>query len=91
MATNVPGIYAIGDVTGKFLLAHVASKQGILCAEAIAGKEFSPIDYNMVPRATFCQPQVASFGYTEAQAKEKVSNQSWKIPLPAQRKSTGDG
>ena len=71
MATSVPGIYAIGDVTGKFLLAHVASKQGILCAEAIAGKETQPIDYMMVPRATFCSPQLASFGYTEAQAKEK--------------------
>lgn len=71
MATNVPGIWAIGDVTGKFLLAHVASAQGIICAENIAGAETTTIDYNMIPRATFCQPQVASFGYTEAQAKEK--------------------
>ncbi len=68
MATNVPGIWAVGDVTGKLLLAHVASAQGILCAEAIAGKEVKPIDYSMVPRATYSHPQVASFGLTEAQA-----------------------
>ncbi|MEJ5315283.1 MULTISPECIES: dihydrolipoyl dehydrogenase [Anaerolinea] len=70
MATSVPGIWAIGDVTGKLLLAHVASAQGIACAEAIAGLPVQPIDYRMVPRATYCQPQVASFGLTEAQAKE---------------------
>jgi len=70
MATNVPGIWAIGDVTGKFLLAHVASAMGVICAENIAGHETTTIDYRMVPRATYCQPQVASFGLTEAQAKE---------------------
>jgi len=70
MATSVPGIWAIGDVTGKLLLAHVASAQGIACAEAIAGLPVQPIDYRMVPRATYCQPQVASFGLTEAQSKE---------------------
>lgn len=92
MATNVPGIYAIGDVTGKFLLAHVASKQGILCAEAIAGKEVQPIDYNMVPRATFCQPQVASFGYTEAQAKEKgLEIKVGKFPFQPNGKALGMG
>lgn len=71
MATNVPGIWAIGDVTGKLLLAHVASAQGIICAESIAGVETITLDYTMMPRATFSQPQVASFGLTEAQAKEK--------------------
>jgi dihydrolipoamide dehydrogenase len=71
MATNVAGIWAIGDVTGKLLLAHVASTQGILCAEAIAGQETTPIDYTMVPRATYSHPQIASFGLTEAQAKEQ--------------------
>lgn len=92
MATNVPGIHAIGDVTGKFLLAHVASKQGILCAEAIAGKEVQPIDYNMVPRATFCQPQVASFGYTEAQAKEKgLEIKVGKFPFQPNGKALGMG
>ncbi|HNT53412.1 MAG TPA: dihydrolipoyl dehydrogenase [Anaerolineaceae bacterium] len=71
MATNVPGIYAIGDVTGQLLLAHVASAQGMLCAEAIAGHETTPLDYRMMPRATYSQPQVASFGLTEAQAREQ--------------------
>ncbi len=70
MATNVPGIWAIGDVTGKFLLAHVASAMGVIAAENIAGVETVTIDYRMVPRATYCQPQVASFGLTETQAKE---------------------
>lgn len=70
MSTSVPGIWAIGDVTGKLLLAHVASAQGILCAEAIAGLETQPIDYDMVPRATYSHPQVASFGFTETQLKE---------------------
>jgi len=71
MSTIVPGIWAIGDVSGKLLLAHVASAQGIVCAESIAGAETVTLDYTMMPRATFCQPQIASFGLTEAQAKEK--------------------
>ncbi len=70
MATSVPGIYAIGDITGKFLLAHVASAMGIVAAEAIAGQNTKALDYRMMPRATYSHPQVASFGYTEAQAKE---------------------
>ncbi len=70
MATNVSGIWAVGDVTGKLLLAHVASTQGILCADAIAGEEIRPINYKMVPSATYCHPQVASFGMTEDEAKE---------------------
>jgi dihydrolipoamide dehydrogenase len=64
-----PAFYAIGDVTGKLLLAHVASAQGILATESIAGKATRPINYTMVPRATYSHPQVASFGYTEAQLK----------------------
>jgi dihydrolipoamide dehydrogenase len=71
MATNVPGIWAIGDVTAKLMLAHVGSAQGIICAENIAGAETIKLDYEMMPRATYCQPQVASFGMTEAQAKER--------------------
>jgi dihydrolipoamide dehydrogenase len=71
MATNVPGIWAIGDLTGKLLLAHVASAQGIVCAENIAGVETVTLDYRMMPRATYSSPQVASFGLTEAQAKEQ--------------------
>lgn len=70
MATNVPGIYAIGDITGKFLLAHVASAMGMVAAEAISGQETEALDYRMMPRATYSHPQVASFGYTEEQAKE---------------------
>jgi dihydrolipoamide dehydrogenase len=71
MATNVPGIWAIGDVTGKLMLAHVGSAQGIVCAENIAGAETIVLDYDMLPRVTFSRPQVASFGYTEDQAKER--------------------
>ena len=70
MATNVPGIWAIGDLTGKLLLAHTASTMGQICAENIAGQEEHKLDYRMIPRAVFSDPQVASFGYTEAQAKE---------------------
>jgi dihydrolipoamide dehydrogenase len=71
MATNIPGIWAIGDITGKLLLAHVGSAQGIVCAENIARVETVVLDYEMMPRATYCQPQVASFGITESQAKER--------------------
>jgi len=71
MATNVPGIWAIGDVTGQLLLAHVASAMGIVAAENIAGVPTVKLDYRMMPRATYCQPQVASFGLTEAQAREE--------------------
>ena len=70
MRTNIPGIWAIGDVTGKLLLAHTASAMGIISAEVIAGKEPRKLDYRMIPRATYSSPQVASFGYTEAQARE---------------------
>lgn len=92
MATNVPGIWAIGDVTGKFLLAHVASRQGVLCAEAIAGKEITPIDYVMVPRATYCHPQVASFGLTETQAREQGKTiKVGKFPFQAAGKALGLG
>jgi dihydrolipoamide dehydrogenase len=70
MQTNVPGIYAIGDVTMKLALAHVASAQGVIAAEALAGKEPRALDLNNVPRCTYCTPQVASLGLTEAQAKE---------------------
>jgi dihydrolipoamide dehydrogenase len=74
MRTNVPHIYAIGDCTGKLALAHVASAMAIVAAETIAGAPTMPIPaerYIFMPRATYCDPQVASLGYTEAQAKEK--------------------
>ncbi len=70
MATNVPGVWAIGDVTAKLMLAHVGSAMGIVCAENIAGVETIRLDYRMMPKATYSHPQVASFGFTEAQAKE---------------------
>ncbi len=70
MATSVPGIWAIGDLTGKLLLAHTASAQAAIAAEAIAGLDTPVLDYRMIPRATFTTPQVASFGFTEDQAKE---------------------
>ena len=71
MATNVPGVYAVGDVTGKLALAHVASAQGVTAVESIAGEETQPLDYSLMPRATYCHPQVASMGLTEAQAREQ--------------------
>jgi len=70
METNVRGIYAVGDVTGKLMLAHVASQQGVIAAEHIAGRPVAALDYIQMPRATFSQPQVGSVGYTEAGAKE---------------------
>jgi dihydrolipoamide dehydrogenase len=70
MRTNVPGVYAIGDVTEKLALAHVAEAQGVVAAETLAGAPTLPIDdYGMMPRVTFCAPQVASFGLTEEQAR----------------------
>jgi dihydrolipoamide dehydrogenase len=69
--TNVPGIYAIGDVIGPPFLAHVASAEGVHCVEAIAGSAPEPIDYTSIPGCTYCQPQLASVGMTEEQAREK--------------------
>jgi dihydrolipoamide dehydrogenase len=92
MATNVEGIWAIGDVTGKLMLAHVASAQGIVCAEHIAGHETVKLDYVMMPRATYCHPQVASFGMTEAQAKERgFEVKIGRFPFQANGKALGMG
>ena len=92
MATNVEGVFAIGDVTGKLLLAHAAMTQGILCADAIAGKDTTPINYKMIPRATFCQPQVASFGLTEKQAEEEgYEIKVGRFPFTANGKALGLG
>ena len=71
LATNVPGVYAIGDVTGKMPLAHVASAQAVTAVEHILGMEPQPMDYLYMPRTTYCNPQIASFGLTEAQAREQ--------------------
>lgn len=92
MATNVPGVWAIGDVTGKLLLAHVASAQAIVCAENIAGVETVKLNYTMMPRATYCHPQVASFGLTEAQAQEQgYETKVGRFPFQANGKSLGLG
>ncbi len=69
--TNVDGVYAIGDVIGPPLLAHVASHEGISCVEGIAGLTPHPVDYDAVPSCTYCRPQVASFGLREEKAKER--------------------
>ena len=71
MRTSVPGLFAIGDVTAKLMLAHVAEAQGVVAAETIAGVQTFPIDYTMVARATYCQPQVGAFGLTEAAAQQR--------------------
>ena len=92
MATNVEGIWAIGDVTGKLMLAHVASAMGIICAENIAGLETATLNYEMMPRATYSQPQLASFGLTEAQAKERgIVVKSTQFPFQANGKALGLG
>ena len=92
MATNVPGIWAIGDVTGKLMLAHVGSAMGIVCAENIANHETVTLDYEMMPRATYCSPQVASFGLTEAQAKERgLTVKIGRFPFLANGKALGLG
>ena len=92
MRTNVESIYAIGDVTGKLLLAHVAEAMGIIAAETIAGAETMALDYVMMPRATYCQPQVASFGWTEKQARERGHDlRVAKFPFMANGKAHGLG
>jgi dihydrolipoamide dehydrogenase len=92
MATSLDNIYAIGDVTGKLLLAHVASSMGVVAAENIAGVETVTLDYDMMPRATYCHPQTASFGYTEAQAKEKGFDvEVGEFPFQANGKALGLG
>ncbi|WP_240938158.1 dihydrolipoyl dehydrogenase [Nocardioides sp. JQ2195] len=90
--TNVSGIYAIGDVTGKMMLAHAAEAMGIVAAETIADAETIEIDFDMIPRATYCQPQIGSFGYSEAQAKEKGYDvKTATFPFTANGKAQGLG
>jgi dihydrolipoamide dehydrogenase len=93
MRTNVGHIYAIGDVTGLLQLAHVAEAQGVIAAETIGGVETLPLgDYRMLPRATFCQPQVASFGLTEEQARDEGYDvKVAKFPFTANAKAHGVG
>src|SRR5574341_222608 len=92
MRTNIPNIYAIGDVTGKLMLAHVGFAMGIVAAETIAGHETVELNYKMLPRCTYSQPQIASFGYTEEEAKAggyevKIA----KFPFQANGKALGAG
>ncbi|MEU1151185.1 dihydrolipoyl dehydrogenase [Streptomyces sp. NPDC005863] len=90
--TNVPHIYAIGDVTAKLMLAHTAEAMGVVAAETLADAETMELDYPMIPRATYSQPQIASFGWTEAQAKEKGFDvKVAKFPFQANGKAHGLG
>jgi dihydrolipoamide dehydrogenase len=88
--TTAPHIFAIGDVTAKLMLAHAAESMGIVAAETIAGAETMELDYPMIPRATYCQPQIASFGWTEEQAREKGFDvQVARFPFTANGKAHG--
>jgi dihydrolipoamide dehydrogenase len=90
--TNVPNVYAIGDVTAKLMLAHVAEAMGIVAAETIAGAETMPIDYDFIPRATFCQPQIGSMGLSEEQAKAAGHQvKTATFPFSANGKAQGLG
>lgn len=90
--TNIPGYYAIGDVTSGQALAHVASAEGILCVEKISKHDVEPIDYNNIPGCTYCFPEVASVGYTEEQAIEKgYKIKVGKFPFTASGKAQASG
>ena len=90
--TNIPGYYAIGDVTKGQALAHVASAEGILCVEKIAGHTIEPLDYGNIPGCTYCSPEVASVGLTESQAKEKgFEIKVGKFPFSASGKAQAGG
>ena len=90
--TNVDNVYAIGDCTGKLMLAHVAEAMGIVAAETLNGAETMPVEYDFVPRATYCMPQIASFGYSEAQARELGYDvKTATFPFTANGKAMGLG
>jgi dihydrolipoamide dehydrogenase len=90
--TNVPGYYAIGDVVKGPALAHVATAEGILCVEAIAGQHVEPLDYGNLPGCTYCSPEIASVGMTEAQAKEAgYELKVGKFPFSASGKASAAG
>ena len=92
MATNIPGIYAVGDVTGVMLLAHVAMAQGVLAVERIAGIDTPELRYEQMPKATYCHPQVTSFGLTEKAATEHgYSVKVGKFPFAASGKAQAIG
>ncbi|MBA2947749.1 dihydrolipoyl dehydrogenase [Streptomyces himalayensis] len=90
--TSVPHIFAIGDVTAKLMLAHAAEAMAVIAAETIADAETMEVDFTMIPRATYCQPQIASFGWTEAQAREQGYDvKVAKFPFTANGKAHGLG
>ncbi len=90
--TNVPGVYAIGDITAGQALAHVASAEGIICVEKIAGHHPEPLDYKNIPGCTYCQPEIASVGYTEKQAREAgYEIKVGKFPFSASGKASAAG
>ncbi len=92
LQTNVEGVYAIGDVTGRLPLAHVASAEGVWVAEHLAGKNPSALDYDAMPRCTYCRPQVASVGLTEEQARERGLNiKIGRFPFQANGKALALG
>lgn len=90
--TNIPGIYAIGDCIPGPALAHVASAEGIICVEKIAGLNPEPMNYNNIPGCTYCQPEIASVGYTEKAAKEAgYEFKIGKFPFSASGKASAAG
>jgi dihydrolipoamide dehydrogenase len=90
--TNVEGVYAIGDIVGGQALAHVASAEGIICVEKIAGHHPEPLNYNNIPGCTYCSPEVASVGYTEKAAKEAgYEVKVGKFPFSASGKASAGG
>jgi dihydrolipoamide dehydrogenase len=92
METSVKGVYAIGDVAGPPMLAHKGEREGMVVAEVIAGKKFHPVNYGNVPNATYCHPEVASIGLTEAQVKEKkIDYKVGKFPFSANGRARTSG
>ena len=90
--TNIPGYYAIGDVTPGQALAHVASAEGIICVEKIAGHHPQPLDYKNIPGCTYCSPEIASVGYTEKAAREAgYEIKVGKFPFSASGKASAAG
>jgi len=90
--TNIPGVYAIGDIVKGPALAHVASAEGIICVEKIAGHHPAPLNYGNIPGCTYAQPEIASVGYTEAQAKEAgYEIKVGKFPFSASGKASAAG
>src|SRR5690606_29517757 len=92
LQTNVPGIYAIGDVNGKFMLAHVAEHEGITAVQHILGKNPLPMNYDQIPSAIYGFPEIAAIGLTEKEAKERgIDYKVSKVPIAAIGKAVADG